>query len=279
MKVKYFCKFEFGGLLILNKGELPMQQKDIINKNKKYWIENADLWFGTTALPEYGVKFVTEDDLHFFKDVSGKKVLEICCGSGHSLKYLADRGAAELWGVDFSQSQLENAEAYLRENGYTAKLICSPMEADLDIPKDHFDYVYSIYGIGWTTDLQGTFNKIASFLKKDGIFIFSWHHPLNYCVAWSCSQRKDVIENDQLVFSKSYFDESYFTMPVDGSEIVLCNRKISTYINALAKAGFLVEQMVEQNDRQTMESNDDNSDKTKKAKMIPISVCFKARKL
>jgi SAM-dependent methyltransferase len=174
---------------------------------------------------------------------------------------------------------LENAATYLRENGYTAKLICSPMEADLDVPKNYFDYVYSIYGIGWTTDLQGTFNKIASYLKKDGVFIFSWHHTLNYCVAWSYGQRNDVIESNQLVFNKSYFDESYFTIPVDESEIILCNRKISTYINALAKAGFIIEEMVEQNDKQTMESVDDNSDKTKKAKMVPISVCFKARKL
>ena len=77
-----------------------MQQEEIIDNNKHYWDENADLWFGTTALPTYGVKFVSENDLHFFKDVSGTKVLEICCGSGHSLKYLADRNAAELWGVD-----------------------------------------------------------------------------------------------------------------------------------------------------------------------------------
>ena len=127
--------------------------------------------------------------------------------------------------------------------------------------------------------MQGTFNKIASYLKKDGVFIFSWHHTLNYCVAWSYGQRNDVIESNQLVFNKSYFDESYFTIPVDESEIILCNRKISTYINALAKAGFIIEEMVEQNDKQTMESVDDNSDKTKKAKMVPISVCFKARKL
>lgn len=26
-----------------------------------------------------------------------------------------------------------------------------------------------------------------------GIFIFSWHHTLNYCVAWSCDERKDVL--------------------------------------------------------------------------------------
>lgn len=256
-----------------------MDRNEILKINKTYWESNADLWFGTTALPTYGVKFVTEDDLHLFGDVSGKKLLEICCGSGHSLKYHADRGAAELWGVDISHKQIENADAYLKENGYTAKFICSPMEAELNIPTNYFDFVYSIYGIGWTTDLQGTFRKISSYLVKDGIFIFSWHHTLNYCVAWSCNERKDVIEKDTLIFNKSYFDESYFSMPVDGSEIVLCNRKISTYINALAQAGFVVEQMVEQNDKETMEAAGDISDKTKKAKMIPISFCIKARKL
>lgn len=253
-----------------------MNNERIMENNKSYWNEHADLWFGTTALPEYGVKFPTEDDLHLFGDVSGKKLLEICCGSGHSLKYHADRNAGELWGLDISQSQLDNAKRYLSENGYTANLICSPMEAELDIPKGYFDYVYSIYGIGWTTDLQGTFDKISSYLKKDGIFIFSWHHTLNYCAAWSCEERKEVIENGKLVFHKSYFDESYFKMPVHDSEIILCNRKISTYVNALARAGFIIEQMIEQNDIGTAGADDE---KSLKAEMIPISVCFKARKL
>ena len=256
-----------------------MNMEQILKTNKTYWDSKADLWFGTTALPTYGVKFVTEDDLHLFGDVSGKKLLEICCGSGHSLKYHADKGAAELWGVDISHKQLENADAYLKEHGYTAKFICSPMEAELNIPTNYFDFVYSIYGIGWTTDLQGTFRKIASYLRKNGIFIFSWHHTLNYCVAWSCNERKDVIENNTLIFNKSYFDESYFSMPIDGTEIILCNRKISSYINALAKAGFVVEQMAEQTDKETMENAEDISDKTKKAKMLPLSFCIKARKL
>ena len=256
-----------------------METAKIHQTNKDYWNTNADAWFGTTALPTYGVKFATEDDLHLFGDVSGKKMLEICCGSGHSLKYHADRKADELWGVDISHKQLENAEAYLSEHGYSAKFICSPMEAELDVPMNYFDFVYSIYGIGWTTDLQGTFNKIASYLKKDGIFIFSWHHTLYYCVARSCDMAHDVLENDKLIFSRSYFDESYFKMPVDGSEIVLSNRKISTYINALAQAGFCVEQMIEQTDNETMNTSVDESNQVKKAKMLPISVCFKARKL
>ena len=88
-----------------------------------------------------------------------------------------------------------------------------------------------------------------------------------------------MIQNNALVMNKSYFDESYFRMPVDGSEILLCNRKISTYVNALAKAGFVIEQMVEQTDEATMHAQGNISDKAKKAKMLPISVLFKARKL
>ncbi len=256
-----------------------METEKIHKTNKDYWNTNADSWFGTTALPTYGVHFVTEDDLHLFGDVSGKKMLEICCGSGHSLKYHADRNAYELWGVDISHKQIENAESYLKEHGYSAKFICSPMEADIEIPTDYFDFVYSIYGIGWTTDLFGTFKKIASYLKKDGTFIFSWHHTLYYCVARSNDMAHDISENGKLIFSRSYFDESYFTMPVHDREIILCNRKISTYINALAQAGFCVEEMIEQTDNEAMESVENDNIKINKAKMLPISVCFKARKL
>lgn len=158
-----------------------MEEKKIHQVNKTYWNKNADSWFGVTALPEYGVQFVTENELHLFGDVTGKTMLEIGCGSGHSLKYHADRNAGELWGVDISQKQLENAEKMLSENNYFPKLICAPMEEDCGIPKNYFDFVYSIYAIGWATDLDKVFQRISSYLKPNGMFIFSWKHPLHGC--------------------------------------------------------------------------------------------------
>ena len=68
-------------------------------------------------------------------------------------------------------------------------------------------------------------------------------------------------------------------MPFHYIEIFLCNRKISTYINALAKAGFMVEQLVEESDDKSLNATGDVDPKTKKAKMLPISFCIKARKL
>ena len=78
---------------------------------------------------------------------------------------------------------------------------------------------------------------------------------------------------------KSYYDESHFRMPVHDGEIILCNRKMSTYINALAKAGFVIEQLVEESDKASLEATGDIDIKTKKAKWMPLSFCIKARKL
>lgn len=246
-----------------------MENKYIQDVNKSYWNKNADDWFGVTALPEYGVQFVTENELHLFGDVTGKTMLEIGCGSGHSLKYHADRNAGELWGLDISQKQLENAKRFLNENNYTPRLICSPMEEECGIPQNYFDIVYSIYAIGWATDLKKVFQRIASYLKKDGVFIFSWKHPLHGCT---------IVDDGKLVFKESYFDERWKSQIVDGMEILLPNRKISTYINDLADAGFIIESMVEQTDDNTLQMTGEVDDRSKKAQKLPLSFIFKVRK-
>jgi len=50
-------------------------------------------------------------------------------------------------------------------------------------------------------------------------------------------------------------------------------------VNALAKAGFVIEQMIEQSDDEIMQLRGDNSDFAKKAKMLPVTFVVKARKL
>jgi hypothetical protein len=44
------------------------------------------------------------------------------------------------------------------------------------------------------------------------------------------------------VFKKCYFDESWYSVSLDESTLTLSDRKLSTYVNALSKAGFVVEQ-------------------------------------
>ena len=248
-----------------------MDKKSVYKTNSFYWDTKGNDFLGAIVLPFYGA-CVSEEKCQLFGDVSGKKMLEIGCGNGQSLQYQGERKASELWGMDISEKQIGKAKQHLTACGLSAKLICSPMEEECGIPSDYFDFVYSIYAIGWTTDLEGTFSRIASYLKKDGVFIFSWSHPIHKCV---------VAENDSLAFKKCYFDESWYSAAPELCQgtLTLSDRKLSTYINTLAKAGFVIEQMIEQSDDDIMQSWDSNSDFAKRAKMFPLTFVIKARKL
>lgn len=70
-----------------------------------------------------------------------------------------------------SEKQIEKAKQHLTACGLSATFICPPLEEECGIPKDDFDFIYSVYAIGWTTDLEGTFCRIASYMKTDGVFI------------------------------------------------------------------------------------------------------------
>lgn len=246
-----------------------MDRNSIHKTNSIFWDTKGTDLLGATSLPLYGA-FVSEEKCRLFGDVSGKKLLEIGCGSGQSLQYHGERNAAELWGMDMSELQIKRTKQHLKACGLSATLICSPMEEECGIPEDYFDFVYSVYAIGWTTDLEGTFSRIASYLKKDGVFIFSWSHPIHKCVA---------VEEDKLVFKKPYFDQSWYSVSLGESTLTLSDRKLSTYVNALAKAGFVIEQMIEESDEDMMGSGNKPSDFAKKAKLLPVTFVIKAKKL
>jgi len=142
-------------------------------------------------------------------------------------------------------------------------------------------------------DLLGTFNLIASYLQQGGIFIFSWDHPFLHCVD---------VDGTRLVISCSYYEAEPFTfhkgenrqevrraknedsysIPDSGVPLTLYNRRLSDYINALATAGFAVERVVEETDKETLERDAGFSSAYYapcKAKKFPLSVIVKARKL
>ena len=255
-----------GGREVSGAISVDMDRDTIHKTNSIFWGTKGNDVLGATHLPSYG-GFITEEKCRLFGNISGKKVFEIGCGSGQSLRFLGERGAAELWGMDISEEQLVKTKQHLEAHGLSANLICSPMEDDCGIPVNYFDFVYSVYAIGWTTDLVGTFKKIASYLKKDGVFIFSWSHPIHKCVA---------VEGDELVFKKCYFDESWYSVPVGGATLSLSDRKLSTYVNALAKAGFVTEEMIEDSDDDILKSK--NSAFAQKARMLPVTFVIKAKK-
>ena len=239
-------------------GNTDSNTEDLLRINDKFWSSLGNQAIGATALPSWG-GFFDEEYLDLLGDLSDKKVLDVCCGTGHSLEYVHKRDAEELWGLDISQEQIDLARDWLSEKGVKAKLICSPMEEECGIPKNYFDLVYSVFGIGWASDLNRTFSLIQSYLKPGGRFIFNWSHPIHKCIS---------IENGKLVFCNSYYDEDWYNAVLQGEQVVLCNRMLSTYINGLADNGFVIEKLIEKPNEELLFQ--EKSEFANKAKIAPV---------
>lgn len=205
--------------------------------NRAGWDRVAADFHGSTALPEYGPLAPTDDTLHLIEHVTDLRVLELGCGSGHSLKYLAERGAGELWGLDLSPVQIAFAEETLRPFASRVHLVESPMEANPGIPLGCFDLVYSIYGLGWTTDLAATLSLVARYLRPGGAFVMSGEHPAYGCLEW---------DGKQYVVSTPYTVEG----PREhaswkGVPIVIQRRTLGTFVTEISRAELWVEVLVE----------------------------------
>jgi ubiquinone/menaquinone biosynthesis C-methylase UbiE len=242
--------------------------------NRAGWNQVAPAFHGGTALPEYGPLAATEDTLHLLDAVPGIRALELGCGSGHSLRYLAERGAHELCGLDLSPVQIAFAEETLRTVAPRVRLIESPMEVDPGLPANHFDLVFSIYGLGWTTDLAATMALVARFLRPGGAFIVSGEHPFYSCLEWNGSQYH---------LAQPYAAEgAHEYASWKGVPIVIQRRTLGTFLGAIVQAGLTIERLVEPPLEMSL-ATDAHVDPARwysvsRARMMPTTFVVKARK-
>ncbi|GLC90059.1 hypothetical protein LYSBPC_31860 [Lysinibacillus piscis] len=144
------------------------------------------------------------------------------------------------------------------------------MEVNPGIPNSYFDIVYSIYALGWTVDLQQTLSNIYSYLKPGGIFIFSWEHPLHDRLSY---------EQSSFNFSKSYNIEGPEYNEAWHHNVIIYHRKLSTYINTLVEAGFIIEKVIDEVALpDTPSENPSKWYSTQKAQLVPATFIIKASK-
>ncbi|HLJ33973.1 MAG TPA: methyltransferase domain-containing protein [Ktedonobacteraceae bacterium] len=182
--------------------------------------------------------------LNLAGDIQGKHVCDLACGQGVISRQLAHMGASVV-GVDIAEKMLEYARrdeemeplgiVYLHDDAQTVSSIADAT----------FDGAVCNMSLMDVTDVSATFHTVRRILREGGWFAFSITHP---CFQTPASTWMNAEDGTVYREVRGYFAEGFWRSDnargVRG-QVGAYHRMLSTYLNALAEAGFLLERMVE----------------------------------
>jgi len=101
-------------------------------------------------------------------DVTGRRALDLACGTGRYTRLLAEAKAADVVALDFCAPMLQQVSA--------ARRICANM-MHLPFVSGAFDVVIAGLALGHATGVQVWMDEIGRVLDKGGILLYSDFHP------------------------------------------------------------------------------------------------------
>lgn len=167
------------------------------------------------------------------KEINKKNILEVGAGTGHLSKALASEGF-RVTAIEPSPGMFKVASDVLKNSN--VKLLNHSIS---DLPADsQFEVVISHLVAHVIDDEIEFFNSVYTHSKAGGHFIFSIPHPCFY------NEYKKIF-GDEYCYMEPTKKEISFTITLDPdnviSEVPYHHRPLSSYMNSLVKAGFVIE--------------------------------------
>jgi len=125
--------------------------------------------FSSNAVSLFYKSFLSRLD----DSIKGKVVLDVGCGRGELIQLLLERGAAFVYGVDFSYASMKISKDYLERCGMDAsryKLICADISIFNRDFEGKFDYIFMLDVIEHLQpkDLERALLNSSKYLKAEG---------------------------------------------------------------------------------------------------------------
>jgi SAM-dependent methyltransferase len=174
-------------------------------------------------------------------DVKGKTLLHLMCQFGMDTLSWARLGAT-VTGVDISDRSIEYANELKNKVGIPgARFIRSDVLDFIETIPEKFDVVFQSYGTHcWIADINRWAEVVAYYLKPGGLFYIIDDHPIT--VLWQTENMSYLDrEPERNTGQPDYCDRSY----IINKELVEWQHPLSSFINALIKAGLVIESLKE----------------------------------
>lgn len=118
----------------------------------------------------------------------GDRIVEIGCGSSRWLRYFDEHWHAEVWGIDYSPSGHQQAQAQLDSEEKKRRILFGDFFAENALPQGYFDVVYSWGFVEHFSDVPAVLRRCAGLLRPGGRIITvipnfaGWYGPLQKAV-------------------------------------------------------------------------------------------------
>ena len=128
----------------------------------------------------------------------GKSALDLGCGVGGMLRFVAGYSGADLTGITLGENEVQQANLLIDEDGLSEQ--CQVVQGDcqtMTFESASFDGVYAVYSLKYYTDLNRVLGEIYRVLKPGGRLVA-------YCLCKSKSYDPNQAKHVQLLRDFEY---------------------------------------------------------------------------
>ena len=176
-------------------------------------------------------------------DLTGKTVLDLGCGYGHNCIDFVERGADKVIGIDISEKMLAVAK---EESAHINIEYRNMSMTDISKHDERFDFIYSSLAFHYVKDFDAFAKDMYFVLNDGGQLLFSQEHPIITATVDGAGHFNKDENGNRISYTFSNYNqpgERKIHWYVDG--VVKYHRTFSDVINALAKSGFVIEEVCE----------------------------------
>jgi SAM-dependent methyltransferase len=223
----------------------PVGTAESVRANRGWWDAAAPAYLAEHGRDLGDVDFLwcpeglRESEAHLLGDVTGRRVLELGCGSAPCSRWLRQAGA-DVVGLDVSGGMLAHAAEVGRRTGVPVPLVQADVTA-LPVASSSFDAVCSAFGgLPFVPDVGAALREVARVLRPGGRFAASVNHPFR----WPMPDSPDPAD---LRVTSSYFDRRPYVETGDRGDVVYVehHRTVGDWVRAVVGAGLVLEDLVE----------------------------------
>ncbi len=176
--------------------------------------------------------------LAMLPDLHNKKILDIGCGMGQHAKQYSDMGAKSILGIDISEKML----AYAKEHNSADNITYTKMAMeDINSLQEQFDLITSSLVFDYIEDFDEMMKCSYNLLNSGGQLIFSMSHPM--VTSWDGKYpRYTCSETGERIYAniRNYWVEGNRKIKWVVDDYELYHRTLSSLINSIIKAGFII---------------------------------------